>query len=275
MFEAVILGIVQGLTEFLPISSTAHLRIVPAILHWQDPGTAFSAVIQLGTMFAVIIYFWKDLIRIYGSFFKEIIREKKLISHDSKLAFWILFGTVPICVFGFLFKDPIEAGAVRSLSLISFYLMFFGLLLFISEMFAKETRTLSNINALDIMLIGLAQSFALIPGVSRAAVTILAGLILGFKRSHAARFSFLLSVPAVLLSGALEMHTLITTIKTSSEQIIWTNLFIGTLVACVSGYLAIAFLLRYLETHKTYVFILYRFVLGILIIYLNYKGIIH
>jgi len=278
--QSIILGIVQGLTEFLPISSTAHLRIVPAILHWDDPGTAYSAVIQLGTLLAVIIYFWKDLIKIYGAFFKDLFscRDRvtlPLQSYNSKLGFWILIGTIPICIFGFLLKKPIEAGMVRDLNIISFYLIFFGLLLFISELIAKQNRIINSINILDILLIGLAQSFALIPGVSRSGVTLLAGLLLGFKRSQAAHFSFLLSVPAVLISGFFELNTLIETFKLNGEIIDLKNLLIGTFFACISGLIAIDFLLKYLQTHKTHVFVIYRILLGVTVIYLNYQGIIH
>ena len=281
LFQSIVLGIVQGLTEFLPVSSTAHLRIVPSLFHWNDPGTAFSAVLQLGTMLAVVIYFWKDLFRIYGALIKDMVLccrdgdTLSLRSYDSKLAFWILLGTVPICIFGLLFKDPIELGMVRNLNLVSFYLMFFGLLLFFGELIAKENRTLSSINILDVLMIGIAQTFALIPGVSRSGITLLSGLLLGFKRAHAARFSFLLSVPAVLLSGGLELNSLIAGIKAGSESILWINLLVGVLTATISGYLAIDFLLKYLQTHKTHVFVVYRVLLGILVIYLNYRRIIH
>lgn len=279
-FKAAILGIVQGLTEFLPISSTAHLRIVPAFFHWGDPGTAFSAVIQLGTMFAVIIYFWKDLIKIYDALVGDFVlwcRGKATLplqSYESKLGFWILLGTIPICIFGFLFREPIEQGIARDLKIISFYLIFFGLMLFLSEIIARQNRTLTNINALDVLLIGLIQSFALLPGVSRSGVTLFAGLLLGFKRSDAARFSFLLSVPAVLASGVLELNTLLNTIKIASSEIVWSNLFIGIVFAGLSGYYAIDFLLRYLQTHKTNVFVVYRILLGILVMYLASKGLI-
>lgn len=278
--KAIILGIVQGLTEFLPISSTAHLRIVPAVFHWNDPGTAFSAVIQLGTMFAVVIYFRKDLLEIYGALFSDLVLFCRggvtpLQTHDSKIAAWILLATIPICIFGLLFKDPIEAGMVRNLNLISSYLIFFGILLFVSEIFAKESKTLADINMLDVLLIGLIQSFALIPGVSRSGVTLFSGLLLGFKRAQAARFSFLLSVPAVLISGVLELQTLCINITRGQENIIWTNLVIGVLAAYISGYFTIDFILKYLQTHKTHVFVVYRILLGVLVIYLNYRHIIH
>ncbi len=274
--KAAVLGIVQGLTEFLPISSTAHLRIFPAFVRWEDPGTAFSAVIQLGTMFAVIIYFWRDLVKIYGAFLKDIFFKHKLASYDSRLAFWILVGTIPVCVFGLLFKEPIEKGMVRDLNIIAFYLIFFGLLLFFSEIIARQNRILTSVNALDVLLVGLAQSFALIPGVSRSGVTLLAGLLLGFKRAQAARFAFLLSVPAILVSGLFELYVLLTTVESmQSAQALGWNLLVGTMFACISGYFAIDFLLKYLQSHKTHIFVIYRILLGALIIYLNHKGIIH
>ena len=279
MLQSIVLGIIQGLTEFLPISSTAHLRIFPALLKWSDPGTAFSAVIQLGTMFAVIIYFRKDLSKIYGALFSDLISWKKkkplLNSQESKTAFWILIGTVPICVFGLLFKEQIEVGMVRDLNIISFYLIFFGILLFISELIAKQSRSIGKINALDVILFGLAQSFALIPGVSRSGVTLFAGLLLGFKRADAAKFSFLLSVPAVFASGLLELNTFFHAVKINSGNTSWTNLFIGVVCAFLSGYFSIHFLLKYLQTNKTTIFVIYRILLGALVIYLNYKGIIH
>lgn len=273
MFESIILGIVQGLTEFLPISSTAHLRVVPALFRWDDPGTAFSAVIQLGTMFAVIIYFWKDLIKIYSAFFRDFISFKGFSVYESRLGFWILVGTIPICIFGLLFKNPLEAGLVRSLYLISFSLIFFGILLFISEVVGKQNLSIEKIGFAHVFVIGLAQSLALIPGVSRSGVTLLTGLFLGYKRSHAARLSFLLSVPAILLSGLLELNTLIGTFH--EMPLPWNNLILGVVSAFVSGYFAIDFLLKYLQTHKTHVFVIYRVVLGLLIIYLSYKELIY
>ena len=275
IFHSIILGLIQGLTEFLPISSTAHLRIIPALFHWTDPGTAFSAVIQLGTVLSVILYFRKDLSEIYGSMLSDLIQKQKIVSKDAKLGLWILVGTLPICVFGFLFKTAIEKGMVRDLNIISFYLIFFGILLFISEILAKQNRTILSINALDVILIGLVQTFALIPGASRAAITLFAGLMLGFKRAEAARFSFLLSVPAILASGALEFITLVKLIHNQTICLDWFTMLSGILCAFVSGYFAIDFLLKFLQGNKTHVFVFYRLLLGCLVIYLNYKGVIN
>ncbi len=279
LFQSVILGIVQGITEFLPISSTAHLRIVPSLLHWADPGTAFSAVIQLGTAFSVVYYFRNDLQKIYGDLLRNIFgvcfrKGSFLSSYESKLGFWIVIGTIPICIFGVLFKEPIETGLVRNLNLISFSLVFVALLLVLAENYARQDKHLNSISVLDVILIGFAQSFALIPGVSRSGITILAGLFLGFKRSDAARFSFLLSVPAVLASGLFELNTLIKSLN-GINHMSYINLTIGIFAAFVSGYFAIHFLLKYLQTHKTYIFVVYRIFLGILIGYLNCRGMIN
>jgi len=276
VFQSIILGIVQGLTEFLPVSSTAHLRIVPALLHWGDPGTAYSAVIQLGTVLAVVVYFFPDLKKIYGSFFSDLPRlfkneRPRLKSFESKLGFWILFSTLPICFFGLLFKEPIENGWVRSLNVISVSLIFVGILLFIAEKIGKQERTLQKINFLDSLWIGFAQSLALIPGVSRSGSTIIAALFLGIKREDAARFSFLLSVPAVVLSGLFELRTFIVSVK-SGEELIWINIIAGVISAFISGYFSIDFLLKYLKNHKTYVFVIYRVLLGLLVMYLNLIG---
>ena len=278
-FKSFFLGIVQGITEFLPVSSTAHLRIVPSLLHWDDPGTAFSAVIQLGTVLSVIIYFWKDLLKIYGMLMSNLFsfltgKDTFLSCYESRIGFWIIIGTIPICIFGLLFKEPIEAGMVRSLNLISFFLIFVALLLAVGEIIARQNKTLDRISFADVLFIGLAQSLALIPGVSRSGITILAGLLLGFKRSDVARFSFLLSVPAVLASGVLELRTLLGALNGFSQSS-YMNLFVGIFTAFVSGYFAIHFLLKYLQSHKTYIFVVYRVLLGILIFYLGYRGIIN
>lgn len=279
-FQAIILGIVQGLTEFLPISSTAHLRIIPALLHWDDPGTAFSAFIQLGTVFAVIIYFWKDVTRIYLSLFSELFMwitgksSKLLSSFNSKIALWVLLGTIPICVFGLILKKPLESGLLRGLNTIGFSLIFFGVLLYISELCGKQIKILKDITIVDVFLIGFSQSLALIPGVSRSGVTLLTALFLGLKRYEAARFSFLLSIPAVILSGILETYTLITYISNSGEKLPWINLVVGVLFAFISGYIAIDFLLKYLQNHRTTLFVVYRVLLGAFIIYLSCASVI-
>src|SRR5918995_4391782 len=205
LLEAIVLGIVQGLTEFLPISSTGHLRIVPAFLGWEDPGAAFTAVTQLGTMAAVVIYFRNDLARIARTWTRSLRDPSLRRDLDARLGWYILLGTIPIGIFGLAFKDQIETGA-RDLYLIGTTLIVLGLLLLAAEKVGKRDRSIEDINRRDGILIGIAQACALVPGVSRSGATITAGLFLGFDRESAARYSFLLSVPAVVLSGVFELR---------------------------------------------------------------------
>ena len=203
IFEAIILGIVQGLTEFLPISSSGHLRIVPAIAGWPDPGSAFTAVIQLGTMAAVVIYFRKDIWEITSAFVRGLVRrEREGDAPHIRMGWYLGLGTLPIIVFGVLFKDQIESGA-RNLYLIGSALIIFGIILGIVDATAKRVRKLDSIKPPDAAIVGVAQALALVPGVSRSGSTITFGLLRGFTREDAARFSFLLSIPAVVLSGLL------------------------------------------------------------------------
>ena len=205
-FQAIVLGIVQGLTEFLPISSTGHLRIVPAFLGWEDPGAAFTAVTQLGTMAAVLLYFRHDLWRIARTWFLSLFRPELRGELDARMGWYIGLGTIPIGIFGFVFSDQIESGA-RSLYLIGTTLIVLGLLLLLAEKVgqARPRRSRTSTRS-DAALIGFAQALALIPGVSRSGATITAGLFAGFDRASAARYSFLLSVPAVVLSGLFEVR---------------------------------------------------------------------
>jgi undecaprenyl-diphosphatase len=267
--EAIVLGIVQGLTEFLPISSTAHLRIVPAFAGWEDPGAAFTAVTQLGTMLAVVIYFREDLWRISRTWLRSL-RDPSLRSElDARLGWYIVLGTVPIGIFGILFKDQIESGA-RDLYLIGLTLIVLGLILLLAERIGTRDRGIEDVRTRDGFWVGLAQAAALVPGVSRSGATITAGLFLGLERPAAARFSFLLSVPAVVLSGLLELGTIV-----SGEEGTDTSagaLVIATVLAFVFGYAAIAFLLRFLSTHSTAIFVAYRVILGSLVLILVGSG---
>ena len=268
LIEAIVLGIVQGLTEFLPISSTGHLRIVPAFLGWEDPGAAFTAVTQLGTMAAVVIYFRSDLSRIGKTWLRSLRDPSLRSSLDARMGWYILLGTIPIGIFGLAFKDQIENGA-RDLYLIGVMLIALGLLLLAAEQVGKRTRELSDINRRDGLAIGLAQAVALIPGSSRSGCTITAGLFLGFNREAAARFSFLLSIPAVVLSGLLELGTIL---DGSSDHTGLGALAVATILAFVSGYAAIAGLLRFLVNHSTLVFVVYRVVLGVVVLVLTATG---
>jgi undecaprenyl-diphosphatase len=261
-----VLGLVQGLTEFLPISSSGHLRIVPALLGWEDPGAGFTAVIQLGTMAAVLLYFRKDLVAIALAWVRELRVPWRERSHDAKLGWFIILGTIPISICGVLFKDQIESGA-RDLYLIGSALILFSFVMLAAEAYGKQQRHIRELNARDGLFIGVAQALALIPGVSRSGATISAGLFSGFDRTAAARYSFLLSVPAVVLSGLFELGEI-----GGEDGASPAATAIATLVAFASGYAAIAWLLRYLTTHTLWIFVAYRIPLGILVLVLAASG---
>jgi undecaprenyl-diphosphatase len=269
-FQAIVLGVTQGLTEFLPISSTAHLRIVPAFAGWEDPGAAFTAVVQLGTMAAVLLSFRKDLWRIATTWLASLRRAELRSSLDARLGWYLILATIPIGIFGLIFKDPIENGA-RDLYVIGTALIVFGFVLLAAERVSRRSRSLEEITSRDGILMGLAQALALIPGVSRSGATISAGLFLDFDRVAAARFSFLLSVPAVVLSGLFELRKFIGHGAGTSGG----ALVVATLLAFVVGYASIAFLLRFLTTHSTLPFVVYRVALGALVLVLAATGSIH
>ena len=265
-FQAIVLGIVQGLTEFLPISSTGHLRIVPAFLGWEDPGAAFTAITQLGTMAAVLLYFRKDLWNIVRTWFLSLRNPELRGTLDARMGWYIGLGTIPIGIFGFAFRNQIE-DAARSLYLIGTMLILLGLLLLVAEKVAKRERTIEDINGKDAALIGFAQALALIPGVSRSGATLTAGLFAGFDRESAARYSFLLSVPAVVASGLFEAR------KIGDEGgVEFLPTALATLAAFIVGYASIAWLLRWLVSHTTMVFVVYRVALGTLVIALTAAG---
>ena len=279
LIEAIILGIVQGITEFLPISSTGHLTLAGKFMgliseenpeHW----TSFIAVIQLGTMLSIFVYFWKDLLNILTEFLQNNLQNRVKYSEqstNSKLGWMIILGTIPIVVIGLLFKDLIEGALTKNLYVISGSLIVLAIILAIAEKTAKFKKNIENVTILDSVLIGLAQAVALIPGSSRSGTTITGGLFLGLKRDVAARFSFLLSVPAILASGMLQ---LVESLKYINYDLT-VNLIVATIVSAVSGYLAIDFLLKFLKKNTTFVFIYYRIALGVLILVLLYSNIIN
>jgi undecaprenyl-diphosphatase len=269
IFEAIVLGITQGLTEFLPISSSGHLRIVPAFAGWEDPGAAFTAVIQLGTMAAVLIYFRADLWRITVTWLRSLREPALRRELDARLGWYIVLGTVPISIFGLAFSNEIEDGA-RDLYLIGTTLIVFGLILLAADRLGTRDRDLEQLSTRDGLLIGSAQALALVPGVSRSGATITAGLFLGLDRTAAARFSFLLSVPAVVLSGLFELRDAFGGHTGAGAGAV----VIATVLAFVSGYASIAFLLRYLTTHSLSVFVVYRLGLGVLVLALVSSGVI-
>jgi undecaprenyl-diphosphatase len=269
LIEAIVLGIVQGLTEFLPISSTAHLRIVPAFFGWDDPGAEFTAVTQLGTMVAVLAYFRADLWRISRAWLASLRDAGRRSDLDARLGWYIIVGTVPIVIFGVLFERQIETGA-RSLYLMATTLIVLGLVLLLAERVGSQTRPLEDINAREGVVVGLAQAAALVPGVSRSGATISAGLFLGLDRAAAARFSFLLSVPAVVLSGVFQLAAILSGDNGESGGVV--GLVVATLLAFAVGYASIAFLLRWLASHSTLVFVVYRVALGVLVLALAATG---
>jgi undecaprenyl-diphosphatase len=256
--EALILGVVQGLTEFLPISSTAHLRVVPHFLGWSDPGIAVSAVIQLGTLVAVFAYFAADIRKLVGAALLGVRHRNLNHSSECRMAWAIVPGTVPIAALGLGFKDLIVTEA-RSLHVIAVALIVLALALLLAERTGSRRRTMAELGFWQIQLIGWCQALALIPGCSRSGSTIMGGLLVGLRREDAARFSFLLGLPAIGASGLLELIELLQGGLAGAGLI---NLGIAVLAAAVSGYWSIGFLLRFLERHGTYAFIVYRLLLG-------------
>ena len=260
--EAIVLGIVQGLTEFLPISSTAHLRIVPAFLGWDDPGAAFTAVVQLGTMAAVLLYFRHDLWRIARAWFLSLRDPAARKTLEWRLGIFIIVGTIPISLVGIALKHRIEH-QFRTLELVGAALIVGGLVLAWAERSARraEERQIDELTMKDALIIGGAQTFALVPGISRSGATISGGLFLGLDRVAAARYSFLLSVPAVVLSGLYELKDV------SGHGGYGTGpTIVATLLAFVVGYASIAWLLRYITTHTFNFFVYYRVLLGAVVI---------
>jgi undecaprenyl-diphosphatase len=264
--QAIVLGIVQGLTEFLPISSSGHLRIVPALFGWEDPGAAFTAVVQLGTMAAVLLYFRVDLWRIARASLAGLRDPEQRRTLDARLGFYIVLGTIPIAVLGLLFADPIE-NEFRNLYLIGGALIVFGLVMAFIDETSKRTCGIDSLNARDGAFVGFAQALALVPGVSRSGATICAGLLRDFDRAAAARYSFLLSVPAVVLSGLFELRHIGDAGGAPAGATA-----LAVLLAFVTGYASIAFLLRYLARHTLGVFVAYRVVVGTLVIVLAATG---
>ncbi len=256
---AILMGIVQGLTEFIPVSSTAHLRILPELFKREDPGAAFTAVIQIGTLLSLLMYFRKDICNLLKDFFISLSK-KDYKNQNLWLSIYIVVGTIPIVFLGLLFKRYIESD-FRSLSVIGGSLIIFAIILLISERVGKKEKGIDVINMRDAILIGLAQAFALIPGASRSGVTICMALLLGYRRDVSARFSFLLSIPSVLGAGLLEMKE----VWGEAANFNITSVVIATIFSFIFGILSIEFLLRYLVNHRVNLFAYYRIVLGIFI----------
>ena len=270
LLEAVFLGIIQGITEFLPISSTGHLTVAGKLMNLvfednPEQWTAFIAIIQLGTLLAVFVYFWNDIINIVKDFLTDNLFKPVKFSGqklNSKLGWLIIIGTLPVVIVGLGFKDIIEGTLTKNLYVIASSLIGLAIILALAEKVAKFKKDLKDISIIDSLIIGTAQAISLIPGSSRAGTTITAGLFVGLKRETAARFSFLLSIPAIFASGILQLFEAIKFV----DQTMVINLIVSTIVSAISGYLAIDFLLKYLKKNSTFVFIYYRIGLGILII---------
>jgi undecaprenyl-diphosphatase len=264
--ESIVLGIVQGITEFLPISSTAHLRVVPALLGWTDPGAAFTAVLQLGSLVAVIGYFMKDLLAMGAASLRAVGDRSKPPEPAARHLLYIVAGTIPVGVAGILLKHRIE-GSFRSLSVIAAAMIVVGLALAFVEKTSRKTRAFDDLTLRDALIIGCAQVLALIPGVSRSGITLLAAMALGLERPAAARFSFLLSVPAVAAAGIFELPKVL-----KSHEVGGATLALGLLAAVVASYASIAWLLKYLRTRTTIPFVVYRVALGVLLFALIAAG---
>lgn len=271
ILEAIILGIIQGLTEFIPISSTAHLTLAGHLMGLIDPNnpekwTAFIAVIQLGTLLAVFIYFSNEVVQIPKSFLAENFRKSRIKyqnqSLNSKLGWLIIVGSVPIVLLGYVFKKFIEGEFTKEPIVIGISLILFAILLAIAERIAKFEKSIDKISIIDSLIIGLAQCIALIPGASRSGTTITAGLFLGLQRETAARFSFLLSMPAILASGILQFYQSLAYINIEDSL----NIIVATIAAAISGYWSIAFLLKFLKTRSTMIFVIYRIIIGVIIL---------
>jgi undecaprenyl-diphosphatase len=271
-FEAVVLGVVQGLTEFLPISSNAHLRIVGAAFGWDDPGAAFTAITQIGTELAVLIYFAKDIARIVAAWVGSLFNAKRRSDPDARMGWLIIVGSIPIIILGLLFQKQIETN-LRDLRIIAIALVAFSLILYVADRKGAKNRELEDLTIGHGVVYGLAQALALIPGVSRSGGTITAGLFLGYTRSAAARYSFLLAIPAVLGSGLYEVYK---TFKggVHGAQVEWGPTIVATVLAFVVGLSVIAWLLRYLNKGSFTPFVVYRVVLGLLVLALVGTGVL-
>lgn len=270
ILQAVVLGVIQGLTEFIPISSTAHLRLVPALLGWEDPGAAASAVIQLGTLLAVMIYFFRDIGNMTIGLTRGLVSGRPFGNPDARLAWLIVIGTIPIGALGLAFQDFIETTA-RNLWLVAVSLVLMALLLLAAEAFAariEDRRDVQDLGIADGLIVGLGQCLALIPGMSRSGSTIMAALFRRMGHAPAARFSFLLGIPAIAVSGVFELVAE----RDHLASLGWGAIVVAIGVSFVTGWASIWFLLRYLRRHTTHLFIAYRVVLGLAMMALILSG---
>ncbi|MEG3636577.1 undecaprenyl-diphosphate phosphatase [Micromonospora palythoicola] len=269
--EAIVLGIVQGLTEFLPVSSSGHLRITSAIFFEQDAGASFTAVTQLGTEAAVLLYFAKDIWRIGRTWVVGIWDKSVRASLDYRMGWYVIVGSIPIGFFGYLFKDQIRETA-RNLWVVATTLIVFAFVLAFAEYWGRQTRTLRDFRLRDGVVMGFAQALALIPGVSRSGATLTFGLFLSLTRETAARYSFLLAIPAVVMSGIFSLGDVFEPAAPGTSVPTVAQMIVATLIAFGVGYAAIAWLLRYVAHHTLYIFVLYRVAVGTLVLALLLTG---
>ncbi len=270
-FEAVVLGVVQGLTEFLPISSSAHLRLVGEAFGWDDPGAAFTAITQIGTEAAVLLYFRHDIGRIIGAWVSSLFRSERRGDPDARMGWLIIVGSIPIVVLGLVFQDQIET-TLRDLRIVATALIVFSLILYWADRVGAKKRELGDLTVPHGIIYGLAQAMALIPGVSRSGGTITAGLFLGYTRSAAARYSFLLAIPAVLGSGFFQAYEALTG-DVEGAGVAWGPTILATVLAFGVGLAVIAWLLRYLAHGSFVPFVVYRIALGVLVLVLVQTGV--
>ncbi|MEZ7964234.1 MAG: undecaprenyl-diphosphate phosphatase [Candidatus Nanopelagicales bacterium] len=267
-YEAIVLGVLQGITEFLPVSSSAHLFIFSQFFGWTDPGAAFTAVSQIGTEVAVIVYFWRDITRIVSTWSRSLGNPALRKELDARMGWYVIVGTIPVAALGFLFADQIETTA-RNLYLVAFTLIFFGVLLGIADRFGRKIKSIEKLKLPDAVALGLGQALALIPGVSRSGATITTGLALGYNRVAATRYAFLLAIPAVLGSGFYEAT------KISDQQNVeWGQTILATVIAFFVGLGVISWLLRWLTTRTYTPFVIYRIGLGIVVLLLLATGVL-
>ncbi len=269
-FKVAFLGVVQGITELMPISSTAHMRVVPAVLGWQDPGSAFSAAMQMAALAAVISYFWTDIRWLATDSISAALRGR-FRDKSFQFAMWIVIATIPIGIAGLALSKVLNrcGSPLREVSVIGWACMALAALLAGAEIWARHRRTIKDATLMDALLIGIAQVGALIPGVSRSGSTLTAGLMLGFERAEAARLSFLLGLPAIALAGLKELYELH---KVHLGAYGWSVLAVGLIVASISAFFAIWGLMRILENFSSWPFVVYRFLLGVVILVGVYVG---
>ncbi|MFC8090128.1 undecaprenyl-diphosphate phosphatase [Streptomyces sp. NPDC057301] len=279
-FESLILGLVQGLTEFLPVSSSAHLRLTAAFSGWEDPGAAFTAITQIGTEIAVLIYFRKDIGRIISAWLRSLTNKEMRQDHDAQMGWLVIVGSIPIGVLGLTLKDQIE-GPFRDLRITATMLIVVGIIIGIADRLAardesggrhraaKQRKGLEDLGVKDGLIFGLCQAAALIPGVSRSGATISGGLFMGYSRESAARYSFLLAIPAVLASGLFELKDAM-----ENDHVSWGPTIFATVIAFVTGYAVIAWFMKFISTKSFMPFVWYRIALGIVIIVLVSAGVL-